>query len=71
MADLALIEAPAQHADDIMAGDTSRLVDNRDSMSCRWFATRHQLSAGAAPPPLSRSRSARRMSSILAAERIT
>ena len=41
VADLALVEAPAQHADDVVTGDSCRLVDHRQPVGGGRLTSRH------------------------------
>jgi hypothetical protein len=66
VADAALAEAPAQHADDVVAGDAGRFVDDGQPVDGRRAAPGHY--SGRSARSL---RSARMMSSMRAAERIT
>ncbi len=65
VADLALVEPPAQHAHDVVAGDAGRLVDDAHSVRRRRLTPRHRSRAVAR----CRLRSSRRMSSIRSADR--
>ena len=68
VADAALAEAPPQHADDVVAGDAGRLVDDGQPVDGRRASPRHR--SGGVAGRVRRGRS-RRMSSMRSAARIT